>query len=155
MVKHISVLEDDPDPRRISRPSEAALRGQKVLLIDDDIELLRLMAARFHAAGAAVEVAVDGQAGLARFMARPADLVVTDLIMPNREGIETIVALKKARPETKIVAISGGYRIGPGDFLTLARHVGADGVLAKPIRLAELLRLAAGLLAPIHHASAA
>src|SRR6185369_2626016 len=124
IVKHISVREDDPNARQLIRQWEAVLRGQKVLLIDDDIELLRLMAARFHAAGAEVEVAIDGQAGLARFMARPAALVVTDIIMPNREGIETIVALRKAQASTKIIAISGGYRVGPEDFLTLARHVG-------------------------------
>ena len=122
------------------------MRGQKVLLIDDDVELLRLMIAGFKAAGADVEAAPDGQVGLARFTARPAALVVTDIVMPNREGIETIVALKKAGPATKIIAISGGYRVGPADFLALARHVGADGGLAKPFRPAELLRLAAQLL---------
>ena len=100
-MKHISVREDDPNARQLIRQWEAVLRGQKVLLIDDDIELLRLMAARFHAAGAEVEAAVDGQAGLARFIARPAALVVTDIIMPNREGIETIVALRKAQASTR------------------------------------------------------
>ena len=141
---HISVLEDQA--HSLARRSEAALAGQKVLLIDDDIELLRLMAARFHAAGAQVELALDGQAGLARFKARPAALVVTDIIMPNREGIETIVALKRANPATRIIAISGGYRVGPEDFLALARQVGADAALAKPLRLAALLAMAAGLL---------
>ena len=131
------------------------MKGQKVLLIDDDIELLRLMTAGFRAAGADVEVAADGQAGLARFLARPAALVVTDIIMPNREGIETIVALKKANPAVKIIACSGGYRVGPQDFLDLASHVGADGTLAKPVRLAELLRLAARLLGPQTPARAA
>jgi DNA-binding response OmpR family regulator len=145
-VKHVHILEDEPNAHRLMVPWRARLSGQKVLLIDDDIELLRLVAAGFNAASAEVEVAVDGQAGLSRFMARPAALVVTDIIMPNREGIETIVALKRARPGTKIIAISGGYRVGPRDFLELARHVGADGVLAKPFRIAELLRLAADLL---------
>jgi DNA-binding response OmpR family regulator len=145
-VKHVHILEDEPNAHRLMVPWRARLSGQKVLLIDDNIELLRLVAAGFNAASAEVEVAVDGQAGLSRFMARPAALVVTDIIMPNREGIETIVALKRARPGTKIIAISGGYRVGPRDFLELARHVGADGVLAKPFRIAELLRLAADLL---------
>jgi DNA-binding response OmpR family regulator len=119
---------------------------RSVLLIDDDRELLRQMTAAFVIARYDVQAASDGQMGLARFMARPTDLVVTDIIMPNREGIETIVALKKARPSVKVVAISGGYRVGPADFLHLAGHVGADGVLAKPFRLAALLNLAAQLL---------
>lgn len=145
-MKHMSVLEDDSGAYPLIGQRKAAFSGQKVLLIDDDIELLRLMATCFHAAGAEVELAVDGQAGLARFKRRPAALVVTDIIMPNREGIETIVALKRAQPTTKIIAISGGYRVGPDDFLALARHVGADAALAKPLRLAELLRMAARLL---------
>lgn len=117
-----------------------------VLLIDDDVELLRQMATAFARVGCDIQAAPDGQVGLARFTARPADLVVTDIIMPNREGIETIVALKKAAPTVKVIAISGGYRVGPTDFLHLAHHVGADAVLAKPFRLAELLNLAAQLL---------
>jgi CheY-like chemotaxis protein len=118
------------------------------LLIDDDIELLRQMASSFTAAGYDVQVAVDGQTGLARYLANPTDLVVTDIIMPNREGIETIMALKKATPAPKIIAVSGGYRVGPKDFLDLARHAGAHGVLAKPFRLAALLTLAQSVLAP-------
>lgn len=131
------------------------VRGQKVLLMDDDIELLRLMAAGFHAAGADVDVAADGQAGLARFAARPAALVVTDIVMPLRDGVETIAALKTARPATRVIAISGGHRVGPEAFLALAAQAGADAVLAKPVRLAELLGLAARLLDSPGRASAA
>jgi DNA-binding response OmpR family regulator len=119
---------------------------RSVLLIDDDLELLRQMATAFVQAGYRVHVAPDGEAGLAHFSATPTDLVVTDIVMPNREGIETIVALKKANPAVKVLAISGGYRVAPADFLSLARHVGADGGLAKPFRLAELTALAGQVL---------
>lgn len=122
------------------------VRGRKVLLMDDDIELLRLMAAGFHAAGAEVEVAADGQAGFARFAACPAALVVTDIVMPLREGVEIVAMLKSGWPETKVIAISGGHRIGSEAFLALATQAGADAVLAKPAPLAKLLRLAAHLL---------
>lgn len=114
----------------------------RVLLIDDDAQLLRQMSVAFIGAGFIVQTAADGQAALGRFLRAPTDLVVTDIIMPNREGIETIVALKKANPLVKIVAISGGFRVGPADFLELARHVGADAVLAKPFRLSDLISLA-------------
>ena len=117
-----------------------------VLLIDDDVELLRQMAAAFAGAGYEVSTASDGQAGLARFLQAPTHLVVTDIIMPNREGIETILAIRKASPSVKIVAISGGYRVGPADFLELACHVGADGSLAKPFRPSALTTLADSVL---------
>ena len=116
--------------------------SNRVLLIDDDIELLRQMSRALFSAGFDVEAAPDGLVGLERFQANRSDLVITDLIMPTREGVETIVALRKLSPDVRIIAISGGYRVGPADFLSLARHVGADDVLAKPFRLAELVALA-------------
>ena len=119
----------------------------RVLLIDDDVELLRQMSLAFHGAGYDVAAAPDGQVGLARFAKSAFELVVCDLIMPTREGIETIVALRKANPGLRIIAISGGYRVGPQDFLDLARHVGADETLAKPFRPSELIALAARVLA--------
>ena len=122
------------------------MAGPRVLIIDDDVELLRQMSVAFVNAGYEVRVALDGQAGLRQFLADPADLVVTDVIMPNREGIETIVALRKACPSVKLLAISGGYRAGSGDFLKLAKHVGSDGVLAKPFRLSDLVKLASSVL---------
>lgn len=129
--------------------------SRRVLLIDDDLELLRQMSTAFAAAGYSVSAAPDGRIGLARFESGAPDLVVTDLIMPTREGVETIVALRKAAPGLKIIAISGGYRVGPSDFLTLARHVGADEVLPKPFRLSDLVGLAGRLLGPPPTASAA
>jgi DNA-binding response OmpR family regulator len=133
----------------------APVAQKRVLLIDDDIELLRQMSAAFSLAGYQVRPAPDGKVGLARFTAEPPDLVVTDIIMPTREGVETIVALRRASQDVKIIAISGGYRVGPDEFLTLARHVGADAVLPKPFRLAKLVMLADGLLRDPVAASAA
>jgi DNA-binding response OmpR family regulator len=119
-----------------------------VLLIDDDAELLRQMGAAFAMGGYQVRMAADGAIGLAALKAAPAQLVVTDIIMPVREGVETILAVKAVDPTIKVIAISGGYRVGPADFLTLARHVGADDVLAKPFRPSVLLAAANRLLAP-------
>lgn len=126
-----------------------------VLIIDDELELLRQMAAALAAAGHRVQVAPDGQAGLSRFLEAPSDVVITDIVMPNREGIETIVALKKASSTVKVVAITGGYRVGPDDFLNLAQHVGADAGLAKPFRLGDLVKLVSRLTAPPAHDAAA
>ncbi|WP_293678455.1 response regulator [uncultured Phenylobacterium sp.] len=123
------------------------MNPKRVLLIDDDLELLRQMSQAFQGAGFDVAAAPDGRVGLLRFDKGHFDLVVCDLIMPTREGIETIVALRKAHPALRIIAISGGYRVGPQDFLDLARHVGADETLAKPFRLSDLLALSAKVLA--------
>lgn len=125
-----------------------------VLLIDDDLNLLRQMGIAFSKAGHRVLVAPDGAVGLKLFNAEHPDLVVSDIIMPTREGVETIHAIKTARPGVKVIAISGGYRVGPEDFLTLARHIGADDVLAKPFRLAQLMDKADRLLADPYAAHA-
>ncbi len=66
--------------------------------------------------------------------------------MPTREGIETIIALKRIAPSVKVVAISGGGRIDGADFLKLAEAFGADATMAKPFRLYELVDLARALL---------
>jgi two-component system chemotaxis response regulator CheY len=123
------------------------MNPKRVLLIDDDVELLRQMSKAFQGAGFDVAAAPDGQVGLLRCEEGEFDLVVCDLIMPTREGIETIVAMRMAHPALRIIAISGGYRVGPKDFLDLARHVGADETLAKPFRPSDLVGLAARLLA--------
>jgi DNA-binding response OmpR family regulator len=95
-----------------------------------------------------VVAALDGEIGLRSFAREPTALVVTDIIMPNREGIETLLAVKKLRPSVKVIAISGGLRLGPGDFLDLARHAGADAVLAKPFKPSDLVDAAETLLRP-------
>jgi len=129
--------------------------AKTVLLIDDDVDLLRQMATALAGSGYRVHVATDGASGLEQFKSVSPDLVVTDIIMPTREGIETIMGIKRERPDARVLAISGGYRVGPDDFLTLARHIGADDVLPKPFRLAQLVAAAARLLHAGPHVSAA
>jgi len=124
------------------------LKKQSILLIDDDIEMLRRLTEVFLAADFAVHAAPDGLVGLRRFEMSPPDVVVTDILMPEREGLETIMAMKQARPAVKIIAMSGGGRIAAGDFLKLASALGADAVIAKPFRLADLLKLVEQILAP-------
>ncbi len=122
------------------------MEGQRILVIDDEAELLKLMSGAFEEEGAIVSTAADGMEGLRAFTADPVDLVVTDIIMPTREGIETIIALKRIAPSVKVVAISGGGRIDGADFLKLAEAFGADATMAKPFRLYELVDLARALL---------
>jgi DNA-binding response OmpR family regulator len=120
------------------------------LIIEDDPQLLCAMARAFTNAGARVVLAANGADGLKRFGPTPPDLVVTDIIMPEREGIETIMAMKVARPEVPILAVSGGGQIAAVEFLNLAKTLGADAILAKPFRSQQLLETAAQILSSAH-----
>jgi len=87
-----------------------------------------------------------GSKGLDAYRADTPDLVITDILMPNKEGIETIRDLKRCDPAPRIIAISGGDRSGDVQFLQMAEKLGADRILTKPFRKAALLDLVDGLL---------
>jgi YesN/AraC family two-component response regulator len=93
---------------------------------------------------------VDGKRGMVLFGKEHPEVVVTDIVMPEQEGIETIVAMRRANPDVKIIAISGAAKIGDIDLLKMARLLGADDVIAKPFRAKDLLsRLGALTTAPV------
>jgi DNA-binding response OmpR family regulator len=110
-----------------------------ILLIDDDAALRGLLAEALRRGGHAVLQAEDGRQGVELFDVAPVDLIVTDLIMPEREGIEIIVQLHRDHPELPIIAISGGLANSPV-YLQLAVKLGARRALAKPFSPSELLR---------------
>jgi two-component system, chemotaxis family, chemotaxis protein CheY len=118
-----------------------------ILLIDDDRAVLHSLAAVLEAEGFNVLTADDGLAGMRVLHQSRPDIVVTDIIMPNQEGIETIVQMRRARPDIKIIAMSGGGRIGNMDFLSIAHGLGADATLAKPFDPDELTAAVHDLLA--------
>jgi DNA-binding NtrC family response regulator len=124
------------------------LSANSILIVDDDVGMLRRLGAAFAVAEYEVHAATDGEIALRRFNAVSPDIVLIDILMPTREGLETIIAMRKERPEAKIIAMSGGGRIGPYEFLNLARHLGADAVIPKPFRLADVLALVAHTLEP-------
>jgi len=103
-----------------------------ILVIDDDQAICDLLRQILEREGFEVSVARDGATGIDLYRERPADVVITDIIMPGREGIETTRELKSIDPNAKIIAISGGGRVGPADFLSMARKLGADRTFAKP-----------------------
>jgi len=110
-----------------------------ILLIDDD-ELVRVTVARFLTdAGHQVTLAGNGADGLDKFGRAPFDLVITDIIMPEQEGIETIIKLRQRKERIPVIAISGGGRQRNLDFLNAAREFGADATLSKPFTGPELL----------------
>jgi two-component system chemotaxis response regulator CheY len=104
----------------------------KILLIEDDASARMTIVQLLEEAGHLVLWAVNGLQGVAVFRAWQPDLVITDIIMPDQEGIQTITEMRAAKPDAKIIAISGGGRIGNTDFLQIARQLGAMDVVAKP-----------------------
>jgi DNA-binding response OmpR family regulator len=110
-----------------------------ILVIDDEQMLRRTLRALLERAGHTVVEAEDGDQGLAQFNVHRPDLVLTDIIMPNREGVETIGEMRRQAPSLPIIAMSGGGSRGGDLFLTLAEKLGASATLSKPIRQAELL----------------
>lgn len=112
----------------------------RVLIIDDEAKLRLIVRKMLEAAGYEVGEAENGRAGLQAFQEKAADIVLTDIIMPEKEGIETIVELRKlSQKSLRIVAMSGGGRAKNVDFLKIAQSLGADATLAKPFRKEDLI----------------
>ncbi len=121
----------------------------RVLVIEDDRLYQELMRTTLSAAGHETVVACDGEVGSAAFRASAFDLVVTDLVMPEKEGMETIRELRAIRPDVPIIAVSGGipgYGAGGVDYLAIAAHFGAMATLQKPFRPAEFAALVDSVL---------
>lgn len=114
----------------------------KALVIDDEAAMRALIATILRGAGHEVIEAADGRIGMELFERHQPELVITDIVMPNQEGIETIRTLHRLRPDVRIIAISGGGH-GQFDFLGMAREFGALATLAKPFRKQELLDVVA------------
>jgi YesN/AraC family two-component response regulator len=112
-----------------------------VLLIDDEPLVVETLSNALTAAGHTVVTALNGVEGLKKYAAGNFDLVITDIIMPDKEGIELIMELRRQAPNVKIIAISGGGRTGNVEFLKMATKLGAVAALKKPIRLAEFYEL--------------
>ncbi len=119
----------------------------RILLIEDDDQVRKMLQKTLERAGYEVEMAAEGGAGLRLFQQNPADLVITDLIMPGKEGLETIREFRQKYGDTKIIAISGGGRVEPETYLLMARKLGAAWAFSKPIDERELLDSIRELLA--------
>ena len=118
----------------------------RVLIVDDDEQIRVLLQQMMEWAGFEVLVAENGKIAMQMQSRQPADLVITDLIMPEQEGLETISRLKKDYAGIKIIAISGGGRIGPEAYLPAALELGADLVFSKPFDVQEVVNSVKKLL---------
>lgn len=112
----------------------------RILIIDDDDQIRKMLRLTLNAAGFDVVEAQDGKIAMKLFhQDLTVDLVITDLIMPEKEGIETIIELRRDFPNVPIIAISGGGRIDPNDYLLLAKKLGAQITLEKPFSRKDII----------------
>jgi DNA-binding NtrC family response regulator len=112
----------------------------RVLVIDDEEDMRNMLVAGLSRDGHTVFQAADGVEGTEILAREPIDLVITDILMPNKEGFEMIIELRKNRPDLKVVAMSGGGIMSGPEALRVAKNLGAHATLRKPFRIADLRR---------------
>lgn len=109
----------------------------RILIVDDDAGVRQVLRSMLTAAGYDVSLAHNGREAMDRLKQAQFDLIITDLVMPEQEGIETIKLLRRDYPAIKIIAISGAFG---GDYLRIAGFLGAHRTLAKPVRMETVIR---------------
>ncbi len=118
----------------------------KILVFDDEPSILLMIKKMLEKIGHEVDIASNGREGMELFEKNKPDLLITDILMPEKEGLETIFELRRKYSELKIIAISGGGRIGPEGYLPSAKLFGADMVFQKPLIQKEFLQAVSLLL---------
>ena len=116
-----------------------------ILLVDDDEPFRTSVCRALRAAGYAVEAAADGKEALKFIAAETPDILITDILMPNMDGIELTNIVKRAHPDVLILAISGPRLLVSLDLLSLASRLGADAIFSKPFAPEQLLEILATL----------
>ncbi|RPJ79218.1 MAG: response regulator [Deltaproteobacteria bacterium] len=120
--------------------------AKTILVIEDDAQLRKLFRKKMEGRGYEIIEASNGKEGIDRYREKPSDLVITDIVMPEKEGLETISELRKIAPDVRIIAISGGGRIRPESYLETASHLGADRIFSKPLEWPEMYQAMEELL---------
>lgn len=118
----------------------------RILVVDDRSDVLSFVRAALERAGYQVDVAQNGREAIAFQRQSPVDLLITDIFMPEADGMETIDRFKSEYPRTRIIAMSGGVE-RMQDYLQIADQIGVDATLRKPFTMEELLRAVRGVLA--------
>jgi DNA-binding response OmpR family regulator len=111
-----------------------------ILIVEDDRDLREMLRTSLVKMKYTVIEASNGKEAILHFKPAITDLVITDLIMPDEDGLKVIMKIKEMKPATKIIAISGGGKAGPGNYLSLASALGADEVFSKPFSIHDLLK---------------
>jgi two-component system chemotaxis response regulator CheY len=111
-----------------------------VLVVDDEDQIRQLIRETLEQAGYDVQEASNGKQGLERYRTKPSDLVIMDILMPDQDGLESIMTLRREFPASRVIAITGGSdMIGILNFLDVAKMLGARRTLQKPFDMQTLL----------------
>ena len=110
-----------------------------ILIVEDDNELREMFRISLERKRYTILEAANGKDAIVHFKPSVTDLVITDLIMPEEDGLKVIMKLREIKPTIKIIAISGGGKAGPGSYLNLALALGADAIYSKPFVLNVLM----------------
>jgi len=119
-----------------------------ILIVEDDKDLREMLKTLLTKRKYTVLEAGDGKEAILHFKPAITDMVITDLLMPDEDGLKVIMKIKEIKPDIKIIAISGGGKAGPGNYLNVARALGADEVFPKPFSLNELISKIESILEP-------
>lgn len=112
----------------------------KILIVDDEQQLRDVLKTVLQDEGHEVVEASNGNVALEQFRQTATDLIITDIVMPDKEGLETIIDFRRMYPGVKIIAMSGGGRTSPHDYLDMAKKLGAAEVIAKPFSIDDFLK---------------
>jgi CheY-like chemotaxis protein len=122
-----------------------------ILIVEDDSDLREMLKDLLVRRKYTIIEASNGKEAISRFKPAVTDLVITDIIMPDEDGLKVIMKLREIKPEIKIIAISGGGKAGPGNYLNLAKALGADEIFSKPFSVNVLLSKIDSLLKSEHN----
>jgi DNA-binding response OmpR family regulator len=111
-----------------------------ILIVEDENDLREMLKVSLTRRKFTVLEAENGKDAIIHFKPAVTDLVITDLIMPEEDGLKVIMKLREVKPSLKIIAISGGGKAGPASYLNLAKALGADAVYSKPFSVNEMIR---------------
>lgn len=119
---------------------------QKILIIDDESHILLMLKKMLEHYGYEIEMAINGVEGISLFKKTKPDLVITDIIMPEKEGLETIREMRRIKKDLKIIAMSGGGKVSADNYLEIAKIFGASRMIAKPFTKHEMVSTVQELL---------